>query len=457
MEAVRRELVFTARPGRADAARPVTLAEAGLRERADLQEWIREHPEMLGDGVRIITYEFDRWVSGAGTHGDRLDLLGLDEDGRLVLAELKRDGAPDTVEMQAIKYAAFASRFRPDTLAAWHGAYLRRTVDPAVTDEDALAQLDEHCGGLDLERLKSPRIVLVAGSFPEPVTAAVVWLCSQGVDITLIEIGAYQCATDLVITVSQLWPLPDLEDFTVRPIGPTIQNVPVGRRGARATNAVAILVESGAIADGTELRLVPSGNDATTIAAWVAAAPSRGRAIWRAGEKGRTLEWTVDGSRYSASGLAELIAREATGQEASLAGPQWWALEDGTTLAELAGFGSNRRDWSTLHKLLGNLVTGEWTTYGDLATAIGSHPIAVGQHIARCTNATTPGVSSVPTAAPAPTSPGPTRATLAHAVRHSRRKASSSRLAAPPIRPAASGPISCALACVTSTDRAWVE
>lgn len=175
---MRRELVFTAYPGRAELARRVTLAEAGLKERADLQEWIRAHPQILGNGVRIVTYEFDRWVSGTGARADRLDLLGLDENGRLVLAELKRDAAPDTVEMQAIKYAAYASRFTVDVLAACHADYLRRTLGTDVSDEEALAQLDEHCGGLDRDRLAAVRIVLVAGSFPEPVTASVVWLCT---------------------------------------------------------------------------------------------------------------------------------------------------------------------------------------------------------------------------------------------------------------------------------------
>jgi RecB family endonuclease NucS len=128
---VRRELVFTAHPGRAILARTVTLQQAGLRERNDLQEWVRAHPQILGRGVKIVTYEFDRWASGAGAQSDRLDLLGLGQDGRLVLAELKRDGAPDTVEMQAIKYAAYASRFSAETLAACHGSYLRKTVDAA--------------------------------------------------------------------------------------------------------------------------------------------------------------------------------------------------------------------------------------------------------------------------------------------------------------------------------------
>jgi hypothetical protein len=148
-----RELVFTAHPGSATLAHPVTLAQAGMKELSDLQEWIRTHPQVLGRDVRIVTYEFDKWASGAGTHADRLDLLGLSEDGRLVVAELKRDGAPETITMQAIKYAAYTSGFDVETLAACHGAYLRAALkDSEVSDDDALAQLDEHCGGLDVER-----------------------------------------------------------------------------------------------------------------------------------------------------------------------------------------------------------------------------------------------------------------------------------------------------------------
>ena len=118
------ELMFTVRPGEAAPARPISLAEAGLKERADLQEWVRNNPEILGEDVLIVTFEFDRWRASDGRAADRLDLLGLDPDGRLVVAELKRDRAPDTVEMQAIKYAAFASRFSPETLAQAYASYL---------------------------------------------------------------------------------------------------------------------------------------------------------------------------------------------------------------------------------------------------------------------------------------------------------------------------------------------
>lgn len=84
-----------------------------MREREHLQEWVLEHPEMLGGSLLVITSECDRWSSARGRERDRLDVLALDPDGHLVVVELKRDEAPDTVELQAIKYAAYCSRFTP--------------------------------------------------------------------------------------------------------------------------------------------------------------------------------------------------------------------------------------------------------------------------------------------------------------------------------------------------------
>lgn len=104
------ELVFAVNGQDAHAAEPITLAEAGLKERKHLQEWVLANPRILGPGVLIVTSEFDRCASKTNAEKDRLDILGLDKEGRLVVAELKRDAAPDTVEMQAIKYAAMASR-----------------------------------------------------------------------------------------------------------------------------------------------------------------------------------------------------------------------------------------------------------------------------------------------------------------------------------------------------------
>lgn len=112
------ELVYQVAGSAAKRASPITLAEAGLKERGHLQEWVLAHPVMLGPGLLVITSECDRWSSARGRERDRLDVLAFDTDGHLVVVELKRDLAPETVELRALKYAACCSRFTPETLAA---------------------------------------------------------------------------------------------------------------------------------------------------------------------------------------------------------------------------------------------------------------------------------------------------------------------------------------------------
>ncbi|WP_291323711.1 endonuclease NucS domain-containing protein [Desulfonatronospira sp.] len=129
------ELVFSVQEATASPAQQITLAEAGLTERSHLQEWVIAHPQILGSDVLIVAFEFDRWKSFSGQNErDRLDVLGLDKSGRLVVVELKRDKAPEATEMQAIKYAAMASRFTPEILASQHARFLTSRGDK--TDEE---------------------------------------------------------------------------------------------------------------------------------------------------------------------------------------------------------------------------------------------------------------------------------------------------------------------------------
>ncbi len=212
------ELVFTVEGTTAMPATQISLSEAGLCERSHLQEWVLAHPQILGDDVVIVAFEFDRWKSHSGQpERDRLDILGLDRSGRLVVAELKRDLAPDTVEMQAIKYAAMASRFTPEVLASQHARFLS-SRGQLTSDEDALARLSAHSGELSIERLRRPRIALVAAEFPATVTATAVWLTEMGLDISLIKFVAYRTAKETLLTVSRLYPVQDVEEFTVAPL-----------------------------------------------------------------------------------------------------------------------------------------------------------------------------------------------------------------------------------------------
>ncbi len=214
------ELVFSVTGETARAGRPITLTEAGLREREHLQEWVLANPAILGPNVMIITSEFDRWESRGGAERDRLDILALASDGRLVVAELKRDMAPDTVQMQAIKYAAMASRFDTDVLADAYVEFQMKQYQKSLTNEEAVEILATFTDfSMSDETLRAPRIALIAGEFPTNVTTTAVWLSEMGLDITLTRIQAYELPASggIVITVSQHYPPPDVKDFLVAP------------------------------------------------------------------------------------------------------------------------------------------------------------------------------------------------------------------------------------------------
>ena len=380
--------VFTVHPGRAEPARVISLADAGLKERADLQEWVRAHPEILGSDVRIVTFEFSGWQSRSGSEADRLDLLGIDAAGHLVVAELKRGVAPDTVEMQAIKYAAFASRFTPETLAESHAAYLTKTGGLAVSAEEARAVLEDHIGGeLAADVLRRPRIVLVASDFPPQVTAAAVWLGEMGVDITLVQFTAYQAEHDIIVAVTQLWPQREVAEFTVSPRQALLRQAEEQGQHRRETNAITTLIADGVLADGTILQFKTAAlplRAREAVTGWIAEDERRGRATWH-NDSRAPLVWEFDGEPYSATALARIVVESALqGGPETLAGPRYWMVEGGETLAQLAGFGAAARDWSDLHRVLGVVAPGEWTTYSDLAEVIGSGARPVGKHIADC-------------------------------------------------------------------------
>ena len=191
-----------------------TMNDLGLQERAHLQEWVLAHPEIIGPGVDVVTSEFDRWQDATGGPvGDRLDILAVGSDGRLIVVELKREPAPHTVHMQAINYAAMVSRLSMHDIADLYVAH-RQRVGVDVDQEAALARLESELL-LTVDGIRKPRIVIIAADFPSSVTAAVVWLNEQQVDISLTRFRVYQVAGQTVVSFNQLFPVPDVEEFTI--------------------------------------------------------------------------------------------------------------------------------------------------------------------------------------------------------------------------------------------------
>ena len=104
--------------GEPEKVERVPFAEIDIKERGDLEKWIINNPELLGEDLLIITSEFDKFDK---THR-RLDLLALDpnlpSDSRafLVIIELKLDANRSLADQQAIRYAAFCSTMKMDDI-----------------------------------------------------------------------------------------------------------------------------------------------------------------------------------------------------------------------------------------------------------------------------------------------------------------------------------------------------
>ena len=72
------------------------FADLEFREREHLQEWIAHAPQSLSEDLLIIRKEFDAWADTR----ERLDLLALDREGRLVVIENKLDDSGRDVVWQ---------------------------------------------------------------------------------------------------------------------------------------------------------------------------------------------------------------------------------------------------------------------------------------------------------------------------------------------------------------------
>src|ERR1700733_11626469 len=66
------DLLFTVAGSVAMPAQMISLEEAGLEERADLQEWVLSNPEILGPAIKIITFDVERQWGTPGLPRDRL-------------------------------------------------------------------------------------------------------------------------------------------------------------------------------------------------------------------------------------------------------------------------------------------------------------------------------------------------------------------------------------------------
>ena len=199
-----------------------SLGEEKIWERR-LQLMLRDRPEVLEDGLRIISEEFSNWQDA----DRRIDLLGLDAAGRLVVIELKRGYTGEQMDLQAIRYAAMVANMTYEQAVDAYQKYLNDRANPEDGDEpgDAENLLREHLPSYDQDEpvidSAIPRIILASEDFGKELTTCVMWLNDSwlrnaGQEIKCVRLQPHRNGTEILIEASVVIPLPEASEYQTR-------------------------------------------------------------------------------------------------------------------------------------------------------------------------------------------------------------------------------------------------
>ena len=100
-----------------------------------LEDWVVNDPGLLGEPLLIV----GRQVLIPEVK-DRLDILALDPQGNAVVVELKRGKLKAPVDMQALRYASYISRWRFEDFERQAKAFMSKAGDPEFNFNEIFEQ-----------------------------------------------------------------------------------------------------------------------------------------------------------------------------------------------------------------------------------------------------------------------------------------------------------------------------
>src|SRR6202140_1476584 len=203
--------IFQAEKGKLVPIEPTTFSAAGMRERADIQQLLKQQIEVIAPDILVISEEFGEWAESRR----RIDLLAIDKDANLVVIELKRTEDGGHMELQALRYAAMGSALTFDEAVGAFEKYPSHNggeLDARPRILEFLDWEDSDVAGFP----NSVRMILVAADFSMEITTTVLWLTAQGLDIKSVRLRPHGDAARLLIDVQQVLPLPEAETYQIK-------------------------------------------------------------------------------------------------------------------------------------------------------------------------------------------------------------------------------------------------
>ncbi|HEX41052.1 MAG TPA: hypothetical protein ENN81_03220 [Phycisphaerales bacterium] len=154
-----------------------SLSDSGLTEPYDLQRMILNSPEAFFAEMEEKLLLIGDEVRAAAFVEDRIDLLAVDQQGSLVVIELKRNSHKLHL-LQALAYASMVSKWERGEIIAQEQRFKGLSEEEA--EQEMAEFLLEDAGSLN----DSQRIILIAEDFEYEVLVTAEWLTEvYGLDI----------------------------------------------------------------------------------------------------------------------------------------------------------------------------------------------------------------------------------------------------------------------------------
>lgn len=158
----------------------------------------------------------------------RSDLIAVDQDGNLVLIELKRDKKDiehrkEALEFQAIRYAASCATIQStdELIQNLFAPYVEKHREEfgnkeLSSNEVARRILETFLETNNVAKFNDrQRIILIASEFDDQTLSAVAWLNSNQVDISCYCLIPFKVDNHLLIHSQKILPIADYEDFYI--------------------------------------------------------------------------------------------------------------------------------------------------------------------------------------------------------------------------------------------------
>lgn len=249
----------------ANLVKPTTFKDLGMNEH-HLESLLAANIDLIAsdESMLIIGQQVQNIKNG------RCDLVAINENGDLVLIEIKRDkkdveARKEAFEFQAIRYAATFAKIKDieELISKIYAPYLEKnqkdTSGSLTVTEHAKRNLEKFFtqNEISLEDFNErQQIILVASGFDEQTLSAVAWLNSNGVEISCIRLIPYKINDELYIDTEKVLPLANYEDFYVDLLekGVKIKSKRKTTRTRRSLPRIDAMLDWGVVKAGDKLK-----------------------------------------------------------------------------------------------------------------------------------------------------------------------------------------------------------